>query len=535
MKQIFPYKPFLAAFLILLLFPACNDYYNDYYREAGDGEQDKLPSLMELIRENDDLSVFAAFLQKLGYDSILAGEQTYTVFAPVNAALVMFDPADSIALANLVKTHIARFSYSAIAPGEVISDRPVTMVNGKIIPFTTDGSRTLLGNQEMASKNRRAKNGILHTLKTIVPFQPNLWEILTDQETDSIRNYLYSFSTKKFNRFGSLILDYVNGLPVYDSIFIESNILFDTYPYAKGIGYLNTEDSLYSMILPTNTAWREAYDLRKDYFVSEDDSLQHANTQYSIVKDLVFRGILLPESLVPGDTLFSTRYTPFLDDPASLFEGSERLLLSNGLAYRTDKLHYKAWESWQPEILCEAEFNRGYSENVIGPFIRRSSDTLVSEGMYLAVSPQAASSPPIVCFDIPKTLSAAYNIYAVFVPERYEYPADSLGQARIRFQVQQLDRSTAGKSVDEQIWTNILSGGDNGGAAWTTPPDPLTGTTEVKKMLLAENFKFPLANIEELHTTIRIAISNFRSRGDNTRYFQYRMFIDCIILEPVKN
>jgi hypothetical protein len=89
--------------------------------------------------------------------------------------------------------------------------------------------------------------------------------------------------------------------------------------------------------------------------------------------------------------------------------------------------------------------------------------------------------------------------------------------------------------VDEQIWQQIMSGGAIGGAAMQNPPDPLTSTTEVKKMLLVENFKFPVANIGESATTIRIAITNTRGRSDSLKNFQYRMFIDCIILEPVKN
>lgn len=526
-----------SLFALLLLLPACNDYYNDYYYESGDSDQDKLPSLLELIREDENLSIFAGMLQTTGYDLILAGDQTYTVFAPRNEALAAVNRSDTLAVRNIVRTHIARFS----SPSMQISDKYyaisiVTMVNSKLIPFFVQGDLATIGGQELALKNERAKNGILHTLKGTIPFLPNLWEALQGEELDSIRNYLYPFNIKQFNRYGSTIIDYINGYPVYDSIFYESNIMFNTLPYARGIGYLNTEDSIYSMILPTNKAWAEAYARMNDYFVSEDDSLQQANTRYAIIKNLVFRGRYYPENAIPGDTLFSTRYIPFTD-PVPLFEGSRRYEFSNGLAYQTDLLHYKPWESWQREIKMEAEWGiRGEALNTVGPFIRYTNDTLISNRFYLSVLPQNSSQGPVVYFTIPETLSAYYNIYAVFVPECFEYPSDTLGQARIQYQVQQLDRSTIEKQPDDQVWTHILSGGDPGSdKEFISPPEPLTDVKNVTKMLLAENFKFPLANIGELQSTIRIAITNHRLRNDSRQNFQYRMFIDYILLEPVKN
>jgi uncharacterized surface protein with fasciclin (FAS1) repeats len=520
---------YLHFFCALLFLSACNDYYDDHYPEAGSSEQDKLPSLLELIKENNDLSIFAEMLQITGYDRYLASEQTYTVFASLNSALSTVDLKDTLAVANIVKTQIARFSYPAVAPLEAGRYGRVTMVNGKIIPLTSTAHAVTIGNSELILKNRQAKNGILHTVNGIVPFQPNIWETLLSNDMDSIRNFLYSFNVKQFSRFNSTIIDYQNGLAVYDSVFFESNSMF------YNLGYLNDEDSLYTMILPTNKAWKEAYEQRKDYFVTEDDTLQHFNTQVAIIKDLVFRGALSPDNFIPGDTLFSTQETPFTE-PKSLFEGATQQPASNGLVYRTDQLRYNHWESWQPEILIEAEYMWIDPRNAIGPFRRFSNDTLISNGQYLAVSPQTTSQAPVVHFYIPGTRSAHYNIYAVFVPERYDFPADSLGKARIQYQVQQLDLSTAGRPVEEQKWNHIASGGASGGGyKMPDDPDPITSTKEVRKILLAENFKFPRANINELYTTIRIAITNVRGRNDSQKEFRYRMFIDCLILEPVKN
>jgi hypothetical protein len=513
----------LAA--VLLLFPACNDSFDDHYPEPGDSEQDKLPSLWELIKENKDLSIFAGMLEQTGYDRYLASDQTYTVFAPVNDALALIDPApaDTNFIPNMLKTHIARFSWPAPSTA---SSANVVMINGKIVPLVATDSKVTVGSREILQKNRRAKNGIIHTVNATVPFQKNVWEMMMNEEMDSIRNFFYKFNYKYFNRNSSTIVDYQDGFAVYDSIFFESNRLFSE------IGYLNDEDSTYTMILPTNKAWREAYEERKEYFVFEDDSVQHINTQLAIVQDLVFRGRFQRGNFIPGDTLFSTVCTPFRD-PESLFEGSTQSVASNGLVYQTDQLHYNPWDSWQPEIVAEAEQRWSDVKNVVGPFVRKSDDTLVSKNRYLAVIPQSATQGPVVNIYLPFPRSARYNIYAVFVPEYYEYPADTLGQARINFQVQQADISTLGKPIDQQVWKHIKSEGVDGGNAWITPPDPLTSTKEVKKMLLVENFKFPRAGLDNIYISTRLAITNVRLRSDSPKYFQYRMFIDRIILEPV--
>src|SRR5829696_2729052 len=65
--------------------------------------------LFQRIQENPDLSKFAELLTKTGYDKIIAASQTFTVFAPVNAALASLDPAIVADLAKLklfVENHI---------------------------------------------------------------------------------------------------------------------------------------------------------------------------------------------------------------------------------------------------------------------------------------------------------------------------------------------------------------------------------------------------------------------------------------------
>jgi uncharacterized surface protein with fasciclin (FAS1) repeats len=521
-----------ASLIMIVLFAslqACSDDYDNHYTE--NNTQAQRTTLMQLIEQQPNLSVFADMLKATEYGVVLSGNQSYTVFAPTNDALANFDTTNHAAVLNTVKTHIARYIHNVSSN----TLKSIKMVNAKLIPC--QGNVGTIGSQNFLRTNIEAKNGILHIVEGIIPFQRNIWEYMELQGFDSIYNYMYSFNIKRFDRNNSKELGYEGGFPKYDSVFVESNIMWEyTSRSDKGVGFLNHEDSLYTMILPTNAAWTEAYDRIKPYFVNNalvgSDSLQHVNTQYAIVQNLVFRGpIDNPANLSAEDSLISTRRSVFYD-PAHLFGNAQQQKTSNGLVYTTNQLTYKAWETWQQPIKVEAENSYGRAANeaqVSGVILRRPSDPGVSD-YFIEVEPIGSSSMPEVYFSIPNTLSGEYNIYAVFVPAYYVFPASTSEETRIRFRVQQLDRTTANDVVPK--WINIQSGGNPlPNEDMRTPPDALTSATDVKKMLLASNFRLPYANYGETVTTLRLSVLSRLLRGDENR--ANRMFIDYVIFEPV--
>ncbi|MDR2621505.1 MAG: fasciclin domain-containing protein [Dysgonamonadaceae bacterium] len=512
---------------------ACDDTFDTHYGE----EPGVAPefTLWQLIEQDDNLSLFAEMLRKTGYDVFLSSSQSFTVWAPVNEALQGLDMTDEGKLKNIVLTHIARFKYTAGAQTETVA---LTM-NAKRIRFAGSDGQYTMNNARVASPNRLANNGILHTMNEQIPFVKNLWEYLTEPDMDSIREYFNTFNLKVFVPGASKVVDYVDGMAVYDSIFVETNEMF--YQSMNGIGYLNHEDSVYTMILPTNAAWTKAYNERKPYYETSavgGDSIQHRNTQYAIIQDLVFRGrIEAPGQL---DSIVSTRSNVFYN-PAHLFPATQPVTASNGLVYVTDELKHEYWESWQHFLQVEAE---------------RSTVTLMEAGftttparVQYAYIPDKPDVPSKMCrlisngnnsktentfllFNIPNTLKATYNVYAVFAPIRYANPNFSSERTKIRYDIQQLDRSTIDQPVDRQTWKSLV--GVAPGAAGNAPADNETDSASVKKMLLTK-ITFPEANYGEETTTIRIKLSSRLTATEARNGYNNRMLLDYIILEPVKN
>ena len=518
---------------LVVLATSCSDLSNDHYEVSP--EVSSRVSLWELISQQPELSTFAGLLQQVSYDRILASDQSYTVWAPDNNALAGIDLGDSEAVLRLVSNHVARYIYSASS--EVATLPQFYMMSSKKMRFLRTGDTYSLGGVELAKKNLAAKNGILHTLGKPLTFEPNIWQFMEAPGFDSIRNYMYSFNKREFIRSASRPIDYnEEGMIVYDSVFLEQNPLWYVYQGAKGVGWLNHEDSTYTMIMPDNKAWKEVYDrtthlFRPDPTIDSPDSMQRANTQYSIVQDLVFRGAVNPAYYGESDTLFSTRWAPIVN-PVRLFEGIQPVSASNGKVYPTSQLNYELYESCIKPVKVEAEWSLGRWHSESRDFSRIRSLLAndapdVSNNMYLEVT-AVSSLTPSISFELPNVLATEYDIYCVCLAQSYvEKITDPTPYVtRLQFEIQQWDRVTD-KSRPE-AWSNYRQFSDQTTSQYVTQPQGIS------KILVTKNFQFPFANINETESVFRIRISSVLSRADgnstNPRYTR-DMRIDYILLE----
>ena len=502
--------PLVALIMMMTLAWACEDEFDKHY-DPELPENSEL-TLMDLIEQQENLSTFAEMIRKVGYDTILSSDQTYTVWAPVNEELTGINMTDMQAVSRIVTNHIARFTHTAST-----SSYPVYMVNNKILLFsTTAPGRSQFGAVSLLSMNNLAKNGILHTLNGNNPYLENIWEALDYPTTDSIANYLYSFNTHIFSPYLSTLIDYEDGKPVYDSVFFTSNEMWSNY---SGIGFLAEEDSTYTMIVPTNEAWDDAYRKIAPYFLSNDlnnpDSIQEKNTRYALVKDLTFRGKINPADYAVDDTLTSIRQSRFAD-PAHLFVGAEKQEMSNGWIYKTNHLQYNHWEAWNQEIKLEAEsywVRDDVDESVTRISTYYDPDNAdISNYICLNVNPDKTSSTPNVTFALPNVLAAKYDIYCVFQPDVLTMPNNPRA-SKARCEILQFNRNNS-------RWNTV---------ARQTPANNTIDALVRTEMLIYEGFEFPYANvissIEDINI-YKIRITCFR--GDVNR-----MKIDYILLKPV--
>lgn len=521
----------ISVQLLIVALSSCSDTWDAHYGSTS-GTKSNL-NLYEYIKSQPDLSLFGQMIDIAGYDTILDKSQTYTVWAPVNSSLSGVNLTDVDNVTNIVKNHITRFSY----PTSDIDAKTIFMLDKKFLSFKRTDSGFTFGGQslELDKSNVAAKNGILHCIDGYVPYLNNLWEYIGNTPgLDSLRSYLYSQSKYAFDAKASVeIGTNDHGQAVYDSVITFTNPVLDK------IGALHIEDSTYTTILPNNAAWTKAYNqIKSNYVTLAKDggaAAQRLQTQWAIVRNLVFRQQVADTTGLTS--LISTTGSAF-QNPGYLFKGAAKASLSNGIAYTTDSIRFKASESYQQKIQIEAEnssFGRSflYANLYVRSSLGTSLSSAVSQNKYLVVEPTTVSNTTqnTVTFPIPNTLSGKYNIYCVFTPSSVANETD-LRQYKARFYFSYLDAT--GKQITDGAITATNGINTTTGAIGGTFT---TNAGQVTKMFVTQ-YKFSYCNIYDetaasSNITVKLRVENATKITETVKYDR-SMRIDYIVLEPVQ-
>jgi len=518
-----------TLFLAVFMATACSDVWDEHYKSYSEIKSNL--NLYEYIKSQSDLSTFAQMIEKSGYDSILSNSQSYTVWAPVNSALTDIDMTDTVLVKNLVKNHISRFLY----PTSDIETKTIYMLSTKFVVFKQAGTGYTFGGKNLSTSNTAMANGIVHTIDGYVPYLYNIWEFIgRTAGLDSLKSFLYSQSDYVFDEKASVEIG-TNALnqAIYDSVLVFSNSVLDK------IGQLQIEDSIYAAILPDNNAWTKIYNQIQSNYKTLNKSggaeAQRLYTQWAIVENLVFRIPDMQTDPLSADSLFSTSGSLF--NPSTyLFENSTKNTLSNGFAYITDSLRFRASDAWQKPITVEAEDSEyGRTTANSNLFIRSGlgSAYTVSENKYLVSEPTSVSkgSPNSVTFPLPNTLSGKYRIYCVFLPSSIISATDAR-QYKVKYNLSYLN--SAGIQVNDAAitLTNTIATttGAVAGIFWTD-------ASVVTKMFVTQ-IEFPYCNIMSEESTnsditVKLKVENAALITETVKYDR-TLRIDYIILEPVQ-
>lgn len=458
----------------MLAATSCSDF-SDYNSvpESSTASADK--TLWQNIVSNENLSDFANLVQKTGYGSALNSPSYYTVMAPVNGSFdaTVFNGADSIqALTQFVKQHIAE--YGSVISGNTEMD--VRSLNNKIHTLT---SQTIDG-VEILQMNLPSSNGVLHTLKGLLKWTPNVYENLEFvAECDSMVNYIKKYDLRTLDVNASVVGPTVNGKITYlDSVIVKSNKYF-----TESRVQADVEDSTYTMVVLNNNAWNaeigkvrgclnyvetlkftdwSRYEANKQ--VSEivaTDSEQKLDYDYKELTDsmpqkqmmtnMVFsHGYKCNDGLIPGNTM-SANDTLFNTERCHLTDGLNIInhtvggaqVLTNGYTRVVDQYPFNSWETYNPILTYDNRTDVVYNSRSTVTRINLLNTTRHERDLYFEAIPAyirkliydedsrrsnitrieaTASSPtaqPGLCFKLDGVRSAKYHIYVVTFPSSF--------------------------------------------------------------------------------------------------------------------
>lgn len=432
--------------VMVLTATSCSDFndYNEAY--TGESASSKL-TLWENISQNESLKNFTTLLKKAGFDDELRASHFYTVWAPLdgtyNSDSIAAQDSTSI-MDRFVKNHIAEYNWG-VSGG--MDHEHVHALNQKMFIFNGSGTDFTYDDKRIVNLNQPSVNGVFHTMNGAAAFHKNIYEYVRDASgSDSVKSYYKHYESTYLNESQSVIGPIVNGKQTYiDSVMVTTNALF-----SRMRTYITNEDSNYTMLIPTDAAWKTAYSKIKPYYnyikktvaenITDLATVQTTKTvdnayftdslvKSSIVRNLVFnnnfsynRWVVNPSEL-NTDTILTTTGLLLAQAKNILAPTASIVPMSNGYGRIIDSLAVHPWDSWSSDIRVSAT-NSTYRPKVSSATVStvRISETNLdtSKGTnlysYADIKPTSASGNPVVYFYLPNVLSIPYNIYVVYVP-----------------------------------------------------------------------------------------------------------------------
>lgn len=529
----------LMGIAVALTCQACSDWDDHYDDNSGSLSATSGNTLWENMSLREDLSDFQTLLKKAGYDEVLNTSQVYTVWAPLNGEFD-FDKYNQMDLSTLekefIQNHVARFSY--VASGNIY--KRILMLNSKSMQFEGGSTGYMFENTSVNLVNVSSKNGVLHVLDGSVAYFPNLWEMLAiDEDYSHLHDYLHSFD--------ELILDTDASVPggssengeltYLDSVMVNWNEMF------WRLGYMEREDSSYTMVLLTNKAWDDATTKLEKYFDYTNtsavigselkDSMQNYWINRHLVDYMMFNNNRQPvkDDILRSDSLITTTgYVLYPEVFMDYFANATQVEASNGFVYIQDSLRLNPTDAWHQPIIVEAEYPTGrkYEYGAAPQRINVTSLTQnpkvegrLSNSAYMYMEVEKSGAPKVT-FKLPRTLSANYKVKCVVVPANITDSLVTPKPSILRFSLSGALRNPLNITVSGNVDLE------------KSPYDytkvdtiTLTNATYPDGVIPFRSCEYGLTNDE---TKVELAIQNMS--GTNAA-LDRNLRIDCIILEPV--
>ena len=535
----------LLSAAVPLLFAGCSDDWNDHY----DASTADNGTLWQALKNDKSLANFVSVAEACGYDVVLGGSQNYTVFVPTDnyfttaeadsliaefrkqqAANVHSD--DNTVVRQFLQNHIALYKQ----PISSLTNDTITLLNDKYAVLTA----THLGNRELIGKNDLYNNGLLFTIDGKLDYMPNVFEYLGhDRDLDSVYQFLKRYNVYEFNDAKSVPGEIIDGMTHYlDSVSDLHNALLEQ------LGLINSEDSTYWLVCPTNEQWDSLLTVYTPYFnyprdVAKRDSLIYVQSRLAIIGGAFFSRTLNPDvafsdsavstlapsaqarQLLDADYPYYTYYKPF--EPGGVFYGTDDIACSNGHVLKAAKYNISKFDTFLQTTRVEAEDIQSQDSiiDAVSPLLVRevlSNNAFygqVSKNSFAEVVPSTATAQVQVSFKLPNLLSnVKYDIYGVFAPATA------------------YDTLATEESLRPNIVNTTLYWRDQNGKETKRPfGNKTVTTTKVDTLLLVSNFAVPTCSYGTSEAQVKLLVkSNLSDKQLATHSGTLR--IDCFIVKP---
>jgi uncharacterized surface protein with fasciclin (FAS1) repeats len=339
------YFIFLSLFIGLFL-SGCKDKWEDHYKI-----QDPVlaENLLLQIQKNPDLSKFAEYLKKTGYDKVVSSSKMFTVWAPTNLALQNLDQSivdDTAKLKQAIANHISNQAYLTRSANPILTIRTL---NGKNILFT----KTSFEEANITTADKVTGNGVLHIVDMAIIPKLNAWEYLKNSATSLQKTFLLSqnWTDRDLSQAEVIGIDPKTGNPIYKA----GTGYYSRNRFLDSISNLSNEDAKYTFVMLTDAGYAAEKTKLLKYFTvtnyptpARNAAVSDSLTNWFIVKDLVFKGDFTLANLPDTLTSYSNDSVKIHLDKSAV-AGTYKI--SNGVVYVMNSIEYKMSGKIKPVII----------------------------------------------------------------------------------------------------------------------------------------------------------------------------------------
>lgn len=290
-------------------------------------------NIWEVIRADENLSVFAGLMEEFKYDTLFADDDPYTLFIPTNDAFAQLQDTGTVTKA-ILDYHLSPHFIQSMS---IVGKRKIQTFGEKFVYFERSGDGIYLDEIELFFESPLYRNGKYFTMKSVALPRPNLYEFFA-LNNPVLKYYIDSQD--------SIILDKELSRPLgFDE---EGNTIYDT---------VSTRYNLFEEeFFPVSEEFRHktatiVFPLTHDYNAALDEMAQTLGEVYQDHTDIPLEwqsDVLIPyllehgvfENLVEEYEFILPSYRDTLkmknilgDSIVIDYKPDEKFLCSNGYAY----------------------------------------------------------------------------------------------------------------------------------------------------------------------------------------------------------
>jgi uncharacterized surface protein with fasciclin (FAS1) repeats len=396
----------LITVVSLVVLAACNKDWEKHYETEPSTSNE---NVWDALQKEADVASFVTYLKQHQYDTLFLTNNTYTLFAPTNAAFDLFLQADSIT-SGLLAYHVSVFFVQSTS---IDGKRKIQTFSEKYALFNNTGAAKYIDDIELRFESPLYKNGKYFIIDQVAEPKPNLYEYIA-LTNPVLKKYIDSEDSILLNKELSTPLGFdENGNTVYDTV-AEIINMFELEYFPVSEEFRNKTATL---VFPKEENYNAALTnmavaLDAGYVDYKDipEKWQNEVLIPYLLERGVFENMLEREEFLKKSIRDTVKLKNILGDSVVIdYEPGEKTICSNGYAY-----NYFNFEV--PDTLYETKIRFEPEELVktVGPgkYAWYESVKVVSTIGYLPKKEfvSTASNDTVLVVEFNKGYTGTYNI-----------------------------------------------------------------------------------------------------------------------------